>query len=106
MLENPSDVEAEAIRHLRSSVEFANLDVQAKSIMITSSVGFEGKTTTIANLAVTSENYSAAESRIRDADVAYETAIFTRNQILVQSGVAILAQANALPQAALALLSR
>jgi flagellin len=38
--------------------------------------------------------------------VAYETAIFTRNQILVQSGVAILAQANALPQAALALLSR
>ncbi|MEX5214365.1 MAG: flagellin [Nitrospiraceae bacterium] len=62
--------------------------------------------TTISNLAVTSENFSAAESRIRDADVAYETAIFTRNQILVQSGVAILAQANSLPQAALALLSR
>ncbi len=59
---------------------------------------------TIANLQVTSENYSAAESRIRDADIAYETSVFTKNQILVQSGVAVLAQANALPQSALALL--
>jgi flagellin len=59
---------------------------------------------TIASLQVTSQNFSAAESRIRDADVAYETAIFTKNQILVQSGIAILAQANALPQQALTLL--
>lgn len=58
----------------------------------------------IANLGVTSENFSAAESRIRDADIAYETSVFTKNQILVQSGVAILAQANSLPQSALALL--
>lgn len=58
----------------------------------------------IANLQVTSENYTAADSRIRDADVAYETSVFTKNQILVQSGVAVLAQANALPQSALALL--
>lgn len=59
---------------------------------------------TIASLQVTSQNFSAAESRIRDADVAYETSVFTKNQILVQSGIAILAQANALPQQALTLL--
>lgn len=58
----------------------------------------------IANLQVTGENFTAADSRIRDADVAYETSQFTRNQVLVQSGVAVLAQANALPQQALALL--
>ena len=59
---------------------------------------------TISTLQVTSQNFSAAESRIRDADVAYETSQFTKNQILVQSGIAILAQANALPQQALTLL--
>jgi flagellin len=59
---------------------------------------------TIASLQVTSENFVAAESRIRDADVAYETSVFTKNQILVQAGIAVLAQANALPQQALALL--
>jgi len=59
---------------------------------------------TIDALQVASENLTAADSRIRDADFAYETAQFTKNQILVQSGVAVLAQANALPQQALALL--
>lgn len=59
---------------------------------------------TIASLQVTSETLTAAESRIRDADVAYETSIFTKNQILVQTGIAVLAQANTLPQQALALL--
>jgi flagellin len=58
----------------------------------------------ISNLQVTSENFTAAESRIRDADVAYETSQFTKNQVLVQSGISVLAQANALPQQALALL--
>lgn len=58
----------------------------------------------IANLKNASENFTAAESRIRDADFAHETAIFTRNQIMVQAGTAILAQANSLPQAALQLL--
>jgi Mrp family chromosome partitioning ATPase len=52
MLEDPSDVNAEAVRRLRTSIEFANLDVQAKILMITSSVGNEGKTTTLSNLAV------------------------------------------------------
>lgn len=59
---------------------------------------------TIANLEISSENLTAAESRIRDADVAYETSQFTKNQVLVQTGIAILAQANTLPQQALALL--
>jgi len=61
---------------------------------------------TIANLQITSENLTAAESRLRDADVAYETSVFTKNQILVQAGISILAQANTLPQQALALLQR
>ncbi|RMG72438.1 MAG: flagellin FliC [Nitrospirae bacterium] len=59
---------------------------------------------TINNLRIASENLSAANSRIKDADFAYETAIFTRNQILVQAGTAVLAQANVLPQNALQLL--
>lgn len=59
---------------------------------------------TIDSLQVTSENFAAADSRIRDLDVAFETAVFTRNQVLVQSGIAVLAQANILPQQALALL--
>lgn len=59
---------------------------------------------TISNLQITGENLTAAESRIRDADVALETSVFTKNQILVQAGIATLAQANTLPQQALALL--
>ena len=59
---------------------------------------------TISNLSITSENLSAARSRIRDADFAAETAELTRSQILQQAGIAILSQANALPQNVLALL--
>jgi flagellin len=60
---------------------------------------------TVANLEIASENMSASESRIMDADFASETATFTRNQIMVQAATAILAQANTLPQLALQLLS-
>ncbi len=59
---------------------------------------------TIRNLAVQVENITAANSRIRDVDVAFETARLTRNSILQQAAIAILAQANLQPQAALALL--
>ncbi len=55
-------------------------------------------------LAANVESLSAARSRIRDADFAVETANLTRTQILQQAGVAMLAQANAMPQNALALL--
>ncbi len=59
---------------------------------------------TINNLQVAVENTSASESRIRDVDVAAETATMTRNNILTQAGTAILSQANQAPQAALSLL--
>jgi len=58
----------------------------------------------IASLQTTSENLSASRSRMQDADFAAETAELTRGQILQQAGVAMLAQANALPQNVLALL--
>ena len=60
--------------------------------------------TAIAFLDNAAENQAASESRIRDADFAFETAQFTRAQILVQAATAILAQANAQPQVALQLL--
>ena len=59
---------------------------------------------TISNLNVAIENLTASESRIRDADMALEMASFTRNQIMVQAGTAMLAQANAVPSNVLALL--
>ncbi|MEP5765410.1 MAG: flagellin [Halieaceae bacterium] len=58
----------------------------------------------VTNLQTTSENLSAARSRIMDADFAAETAALTRAQILQQAGTAMLAQANSLPQNVLALL--
>ena len=59
---------------------------------------------TMANLASAVENLSAANSRIRDVDVAEETAALTRQQILSQAGVSVLAQANQLPSMAMKLL--
>lgn len=59
---------------------------------------------TISTLAISSENASAANSRIVDADFAKETAELSRTQVLQQAGVAILAQANAAPQLVLSLL--
>lgn len=59
---------------------------------------------TINNLDATSENMTAAESRIRDVDMAEEMMAYTKNNILVQSSTAMLAQANQLPQGVLQLL--
>ena len=59
---------------------------------------------TISNLQITSENLTAARSRIQDADFAAETAALTRSQILQQAGLSIVAQANSLPQGVLSLL--
>ena len=58
----------------------------------------------VSNLAINSENTSAARGRIRDADFAAETAALTRNQILQQAGTAMLSQANQVPQNVLSLL--
>jgi len=59
---------------------------------------------TVANLQTMSTNTSAAYSRIRDVDVAEETASMSRNSVLAQAGVSVLAQANQAPQLALKLL--
>lgn len=59
---------------------------------------------TINNLSVASENMTAAESRIRDVDMAKEMMSYTKNNILVQASQAMLAQANQVPQGVLQLL--
>jgi flagellin len=59
---------------------------------------------TVKSLSVGMENLSASESRIRDTDVAAETSNMVRAQILTQAGTSVLAQANQVPQGALALL--
>lgn len=61
---------------------------------------------TIGNIAVSVENLSAANSRIRDVDVAEETAELTRNNILLQAGTSVLAQANQSANTALSLLNK
>ncbi len=60
----------------------------------------------INNIDTSSTNIAAANARIRDVDVAQETAALARDQILMQSGVSVLAQANQIPQLALSLLQR
>lgn len=59
---------------------------------------------TIQNLATSRENLTTSESRIRDLDIAEESTNFAKYQILVQSGIAMLAQANTIPQMALQLI--
>ena len=60
---------------------------------------------TIDRLHSAEENLTAAESRIRDADIASETTAMTRGQILLQAGVAMLAQANQIPATAMFLIA-
>ncbi len=60
--------------------------------------------TTVSSLSTSSENLSAARSRIQDADFAQETANLSRAQVLQQAGTAMIAQANQLPQQVLSLL--
>ena len=61
-------------------------------------------TSTTANLAISDENLSAANSRIRDADIASESSELMRNQVLMQAGISVLSQANNTTQMALKLL--
>jgi flagellin len=61
-------------------------------------------TSVVTTLGITDENFSAANSRIRDVDVAAETADLTKNNILNQAGVSVLSQANQAPQFALRLI--
>ena len=87
-----------AITIVDSALDFVN-GVRAKLGSVQNRVE-----ATIANLASTSENLSAARSRIQDADFAQETAALTRSQVLQQAGMAMMAQANAAPNQVLTLL--
>jgi flagellin len=86
------------------------LDVINTSIsIVTQSRGKVGAvqnrlTRTISNLSISTENLQAAESSIRDADIAEEVALLTRNQVLVQASTAMVGQANLIPQSVLQLL--
>ncbi|MFQ5643902.1 MAG: flagellin [Thiogranum sp.] len=93
-----------------ASTAISNLDASATGIDFVSSARatfgavqnrFES---VVVNLTTYAENLSAARSRIQDTDFAAETANLTRAQILQQAGVAMLAQANTVPQTALSLL--
>ena len=57
-------------------------------------------------LNISAENMMASESRISDVDVATEMALLTRNQVLSQAGISVLAQANQIPQSAFGLIGR
>ena len=95
-----------------STVKGANDAINAVDIAINTLNSVRGDlgalqnrfTSTVSNLSSSSDNLNAARSRIRDADFAVETAKLSRGQILQQAGVAMLAQANALPNNVLALL--
>jgi flagellin len=89
-----------AIQQIDNALEQVNA-MRAKLGAITNRLEY-----TIQSLQTVSENLSASDSRIRDADFAHETAELTKNQILQQAGVAILGQANTSTQAALQLLPR
>jgi len=87
-----------AIQIIDSSLDFVN-GLRAKLGATQNRVE-----STISNLMTTSENLTAARSRIQDADFAAETASLTRSQVLQQAGMAMLAQANAQPNQVLTLL--
>ena len=94
----------------RHNIDLAALDdIDTAIDSVSTSRGTLGSSTNrlghaIASIATARENLAAAESRIRDVDVAFETADLTRNSILQQAATSVLAQANAQPQLALSLL--
>ncbi len=106
------DAVADAITGDVLSADNATAFIQAMDTAIADVSAFRGELgavqnrfeSTINNLQVTTENLAASESRIRDTDMALEMVSFTRHQILMQAGTAMLGQANALPQGVLRLL--
>ncbi|MAR92452.1 MAG: flagellin [Pseudomonadales bacterium] len=95
-----------------TTIEGSNITMEAIDSALAQIDGFRGELgavqnrfeSTIRNLSAVSESLSAANSRIRDADFAAETANLSKNQVLQQAGISVLAQANALPQQVLSLL--
>jgi len=88
----------EALRIVDEALDQIN---RTRSLLGAATNRLEG---TVASLSVSSENLLAAESRLRDVDIAKETTKFTQHQILIQAGTSVLSQANFLPQTFLSLL--
>src|SRR5690606_19277899 len=100
-----SNITVSSLLGASSAISTIDLALRSVSTLRSSLGAFQNRLEfTINTLAIQEENSAASESAIRDADIARETISFTRNQILVNSGTAILAQANLLPQTALTLL--
>jgi len=100
-----STVNISTIANAVSALSTIDVALQSVSSLRSTFGAFQNRLEfTISTLAIQEENAAASESAIRDADIASESIRFTRNQILVSSGTAVLAQANIAPQAALALL--
>ncbi len=107
---NPSALGVEGISLTSSSLAQAALSVLDSAIQgLSAQRAIMGAAqnrlqVSVNNMSTQYANLSAANSRIRDVDVAEETARMSRNQILMKSGVSVLAQANQIPQLALSLL--
>ncbi len=99
------DVNIETATQARDSIDIINSAIDAISSMRSDFGALQNRLEhTINNLGVQTENLSAAESRIRDVDMAKEMMAYTKNNILVQASQAMLAQANQVPQGVLQLL--
>src|SRR5690606_21243187 len=113
---NVDDVNAQAVGTIANlditTIDGSNTAMQAIDSALAQIDGFRGDLgaiqnrfeSTIRNLSAVAESLSAANSRIRDADFAAETASLSKNQVLQQAGISVLSQANALPQQVLSLL--
>ncbi len=93
------------VKQAKDAINIANQAIDAISSMRSTFGALQNRLDhTINNLGVQTENITAAESRIRDVDMAKEMMAYTKNNILVQASQAMLAQANQVPQGVLQLL--
>ncbi len=100
-----SDIDISTQTAARVAVDMINAAIDAVSSLRSDFGALQNRLEhTINNLGVQTENLSAAESRIRDVDMAKEMMAYTKNNILVQASQAMLAQANQVPQGVLQLL--
>ena len=100
-----SEVDISTATQAQASIDVVNKAIDIISSMRSDFGALQNRLEhTINNLGVQTENLSAAESRIRDVDMAKEMMTYTKNNILVQASQAMLAQANQVPQGVLQLL--
>ena len=99
------DIDIETVEGAKTAIDIANGAIDMISSMRSDFGALQNRLEhTINNLGVQNENITAAESRIRDVDMAKEMMAYTKNNILVQASQAMLAQANQVPQGVLQLL--